>query len=578
MNICRIKFLIMALTVAAIIGLGPTGFCSGSTTTPVTKTCEQLNGMLIPAASIGLPTTGAIVTGTEVVPAAREKDKDGKEGKLLTGAKAIGEYCLVKGEINPVDPDAPKIMFHVALPAKWNEKALMFGGGGFNGRIPNVAQNVPAGPVDQPTPLGRGYATFGSDSGHQAGEFGSQDGSAFINDEAVNNFGGDALKKTHDAALAIINARYGKKPAKMYFAGGSTGGREALTAIQRWPADWDGAIAWYPVWTNVPAWLAGHKVNLELSKPGAYPNQAKKKLIFDAAMEACDALDGVADGLVSNQVKCNAIFDPAKATFKGAPLRCPDGKDTGDTCLSDAQTTALKALGTDTQFNYFLASGDTQFPGYNMWGSDLGMDTGSPIEKYVKWLALGTTQPKNPQAQTGPYISLMVDQWIKYMVTRDPDFDSYNLDPENPGAWGGRISELSALFTAKADISAFAARGGKLLMAHGISDVLVATRSTEQYYQQLVAQMGHTKVDSFVRFYEVPGYGHALSSVFSAAWDSLTALENWVEKKTVPKNQIVADSIGVPGRTRPLCEYPSWPKYKGSGDVNLASSFTCSTY
>ena len=115
-------------------------------------------------------------------------------------------------------------------------------------------------------------------------------------------------------------------------------------------------------------------------------------------------------------------------------------------------------------------------------------------------------------------------------------------------------------------------------MAHGISDVLVATRSTEQYYQQLVARMGHAKVDSFVRFYEISGYGHALSSVFSAAWDSLTALENWVEKKVPPKNQIVADTLCVPGRTRPLCDYPGWPKYKGSGDVNLASSFTCATY
>jgi feruloyl esterase len=90
--------------------------------------------------------------------------------------------------------------------------------------------------------------------------------------------------------------------------------------------------------------------------------------------------------------------------------------------------------------------------------------------------------------------------------------------------------------------------------------------------------MGHTKVDNFVRFYEIPGYGHALSSVFNASWDSLTALESWVEKGVAPANEIVTDTVGVPGRTRPLCDYPSWPKYKGSGDVNLASSFTCSQY
>jgi hypothetical protein len=128
MNICRIKLFTVVLAVAAIIGLGPIGF-GNSASAAATMTCEELNGMVIPAASIGLPATGAMVTSTEVVPAAREKDKDGKEGKLLTGAKAIGEYCLVKGEINPVDPDAPKILFHVALPTKWNEKALMFGAG-----------------------------------------------------------------------------------------------------------------------------------------------------------------------------------------------------------------------------------------------------------------------------------------------------------------------------------------------------------------------------------------------------------------------------------------------------------------
>ncbi|MFH2130093.1 MAG: tannase/feruloyl esterase family alpha/beta hydrolase [bacterium] len=582
MNIYSMKSFAVVLTTAATVGLalagcstsgsapastsGNSAAASSSPSTPVVKSCIELSGMAIPAASIGLPTNGGKVTSAILFPAA------GKD------AAAVGKYCEVEGEIAPVDPKSPKILFKVALPETWNKKALMFGGGGFNGSVPNVAQNVPAGPANQLTPLGRGYATFASDSGHQATAYGSQDGSSFIHEEAVRNFGGEALKKTRDAAITIIKARYGENPEKSYFAGGSTGGREALTAIKRWPSDWDGAIAWYPAWNNLSAWLAGHKVNLALSKPGAYPNQAKKKLIFDAAMEACDGLDGVTDGLVSNQVKCNAIFDPSTATFKGAPLRCPGGADTGDVCLSDAQITALKALDTDTKFNFFLASGEKQFPGYNMWGSDLGMDHKHPIQKWVKWLAFGTTPPQNPQTQTGPYISLMVDQWIKYMVTRDPDFDSYQLDPENPGAWAGRISQLSTYFNEKSDISAFEARGGKLLLAHGLSDVLVSTRTTEQYYQKLQAQMGYTKVDTFVRFYEVPGYGHALSTVFHASWDSLTALESWVEKGTAPENQVVMDGIGVPGRTRPLCDYPGWPKYNGSGDINLASSFTCATY
>ena len=161
-----------------------------------------------------------------------------------SGASALPEYCRVDGRISPVDPTAPNILFRVALPTAWNSKAVMFGGGGFNGSIPNVAGNVPAGPANQLTPLGRGYATFASDSGHQANEFGSQDGRWGLNDEATRNFAGDALKKTRDAATFLIKARYAAgKPVKAYFAGGSTGGREATKVIQLWPEDWDGAIA-----------------------------------------------------------------------------------------------------------------------------------------------------------------------------------------------------------------------------------------------------------------------------------------------------------------------------------------------
>ena len=225
-------------------------------------------------------------------------------------------------------------------------------------------------------PLGRGYATFASDSGHQANALGSLDGSFGLNDEAIRNWSGEALKKTRDAAVFLIKARYAKSIRKAYFAGGSTGGREALESITRWPDDWDGAIAWYPAWKQASAILAGHAVSRALAKPGAYPaSAAKRELLFNAAMEACDGLDGAMDGLINNQLRCNAIFDPATASVGGNPLRCPDGADTGDTCLSDAQITAMKTLNSDTRFNFELASGEDGFPGYNMWGADLGITT-----------------------------------------------------------------------------------------------------------------------------------------------------------------------------------------------------------
>lgn len=517
----------------------------------------------VPADRIGLPTSGARVTAAVAVAASG------------VGAAAKPEHCLVSGEISPVDPAAPVIRFALALPEAWNGKALMFGGGGLNGSIPNIVGNVSAGPADKPLPIARGYATFGSDSGHQANALASLDASFGLNDEALANYAGDALKKTRDVAVEFIAARYGRKPAKAYFTGGSTGGREAIKAVQRWPADWDGAIAWYPASAGMVSILGGQRMNRALAQPGTYPNAAKRDALLRAALQACDGLDGAMDGLISDQDRCNALFDPATAQLDGRPLRCPGGADTGDSCLSDAQITAMKVIDTPTRLDY-LASGETQHPGYNIWGADTGIYTRTqPIEPIVSFLAFNKSAPTRPMPLDAPYISIYLDQWVKYHVTRDPAFDSLSLDPEHPGAWASRISLLSAIMDNRTDLSAFAAKGGKLLVAHGLNDVLVSSRSTRALYNSWLAQMGAQALRSFTRYYEVPGYNHAASSVFNATWDSLTALEDWVEKGVAPEHQVTTDTVGVPGRQRPLCDYPLWPKYKGAGDLNAADSFTC---
>jgi len=523
--------------------------------------------MTIAAAKIGLPTTGATVTAATPVAAAG------------SGVSATPAYCKVSADISPVDSTAPKIKLQVALPDTWNNKVMMFGGGGYDGSIPDVAGNVPAGPVDQPAPLGRGYATFGSDSGHLANALASQDGSFGVNDEAVSNFSGDALKKTRDVAIEIIKARYAVSgPAKAYFAGGSSGGREALAVAQKWPQDWDGVIALYPAGAAASLDLQFGRITRALAQPGAYPNAAKRKVLYDASMQACDMLDGVADGLIGNMKACNAVFDPTTATVNGVPLRCPGGADTGDTCLSDAQIEAFNVINTPIVFNYALASGETQYSGFNTWGTDFGMTSPSPFQPVVSFLSLGSAQPTSPMPNGAPYGSVFWDQWVRYFVTRNPNFNSLTLDPQNPGVYQARISALTGLQDVnKTDLAAFQAKGGKVLIAHGMSDALVSTRATEEYVDRVRATMGVALVDTFLRYYEIPGYGHAIGIVFNAAWDSLTTLENWVEKSTLPPNQVVTDTLGVPGRTRPLCDYPAYPRYKGSGDVNLASSFSCST-
>ncbi|MGI4778538.1 MAG: tannase/feruloyl esterase family alpha/beta hydrolase [Janthinobacterium lividum] len=564
------KFKASAVMVAALVA-GCGGGGSGSTQPSASaKTCAELTGMTVPASAIGLATSGATVSSSTVVPAAG------------TGNAAVGEYCRVLGDIKPVDATAQNIKFQLNLPANWNRKAVMFGGGGYDGTIATGVGNVPAGPADKPTPLSRGYATFGSDSGHQANPLTtSRDGAFGANDEMLDNFSGDAIKKTRDVAIALTRARYADTVQRTYFAGGSTGGREALIAVTRWPDDYSGAIVLYPAWNAVALDLQFGRITRALAQPNAYPSRAKRKLLLDASLAACDNLDGAADGVISNVRACNASFNPRTAALNGVPLRCPGGADTGDNCLSDAQITGFEVTDTPLVLNYRLPSGENTYPGFNTWGTDFGVPGTSPLQPTVLTLSLGTDQPANPMpavtaTTSPPYGSTFWDQWVKFFVTRNPAANSLALDPQNPGALQARIVALSALQDSNgSDLTPFLDKGGKVLMAHGSHDALVSTRGTEQYLERLRSTMGASQVDRFLRYYEIPGYGHAASSVFNATWDSLTTMENWVERGVAPSDQIVADTAGVPGRTRPLCVYPGYARYRGTGDVNVAGSFVC---
>ncbi|MGF6414101.1 tannase/feruloyl esterase family alpha/beta hydrolase [Paraburkholderia sp. MM5482-R1] len=524
--------------------------------------CPNLNGLTIRAREIGLPTTGAVVTSTTQVAASG------------SGATATGSYCLVAGAIHPVDPSAPDILFNVALPDQWNGKILMLGGGGFDGSIPAITGNVPSAPAALPGPLSRGYAVFASDSGHEASN-GSVNGAFSVNAEAYDNFMGEALKKTHDASLVIIDAHYGTHASRAYFAGGSTGGREALTVAQRWPRDWDGIIAFYPAYDFTTLSLQQLRVTEGFAAPGAYLDTAQRALLLNAVMQGCDGLDGVVDGLISNVQACNATFNPATASVDGKPLRCAGGIARGDTCLSDRQIAALNTMNTPLVFAYPLESGETLYPGYNVYGADLGVGSSSPLEGTVTTLALGTTQPSYPLQSTAMFDGQIADDFVRYTVMDNPDADSLQYNPAIAGRWSGRVSMLSGLDATDANLTPFMRHGGKLLMAHGTVDQTVSTRATEIYYQRMLVTMGFGAVGSFARFYEIPGLQHAVGTEFNASWDSLTTLENWVEHGTPPAHQVVTDTEGVPGRTRPLCQYPAWPSYNGAGDVNSASSFTC---
>ncbi|WP_226344290.1 tannase/feruloyl esterase family alpha/beta hydrolase [Agilicoccus flavus] len=539
----------------------PTG--SDAASTPVSR-CETLRGVTVPAARIGLRTRGATITSV---------------AELTT--PATGNYCQVTGEIHPVDRSSSPIRFQVNLPARWNRRSLLLGGGGANGTVVTGLGQVPAGPSAGPTPLAQGYVTYGSDSGHQAGPATSRDGRFALNDEALRNFSGDALKKTHDVAMRLVAQRYDRAPRYRYVAGGSTGGREALLAASRWPRDFDGALVLYPAWNAVALNLEFGRMTRQLAKPGAYPSPAKRTALFAAAVQTCDGLDGVRDGVISNQKRCDQVFDPARARVGRTPLRCAGGKDAGPNCLSDEQIRSFRTLDAPSRLPYRLANGERGYPGFTTWGTDFGRVFAHPLQTTVVSLSLGLVQPASPMppvlpAGSPPYGSTFWDEWVRFAVTRDPGFDALSLDPAHPGRWRSRIVELSRLQEVDPrGLRTFARRGGKVLMAHGVHDALVSNRATRQLMGRLEADLGPRLTRRAVRYYEIPGYGHAVSTVFNAEWDSLPALTRWVERGRTPGAQVVTDRVGVPtGRTRPLCEYPTWPRYV-RGDVDSARSFRC---
>ena len=548
---------------AEILGLPVTALAAAPAFT--SAACVKLAQLRVSASQIALPTSGARVTATQMVSASG------------AGPTEIPEHCLVSASIAPHDPKAPDIQFRVALPTAWNSKILMLGGGGFDGSVPNVTGNVLNTMPDALSPLARGYAVFASDSGHQASAANALfDASFALNAEAYRNWMGDALKKTRDAAVVIVKYAYGKPASRAFFVGGSTGGRESLTAAGGWPADWDGIVALYPSASVTATILGLAAMDQAFASPGAYLNPAKRGVLRRAAFAACDSLDGARDGIISNVRGCNAVFDPATAQVDGAPLRCAAGADTGDTCLSDAQLSALYTVNSPNSLHIALATGQTSLPGYNITISDPGIPSDSPLETVVTSAGMGNAAPAFPVSGSMSLSALLVDSYLRFAVTANPSFNYLTFDVSNAGAYASRIIELSALELVSADLTHFATKGGKVLLMQGTEDLLVSPRSTELYFTHLQAIMGADKVNSFLRFYEVPGFGHAVSTVFNASWDQLTALENWVERGIDPADhQIVMDSVGVPGRTRPLCPYPAWPKYAGSGDLNNAASFTC---
>ena len=307
---------------------------------------------------------------------------------------------------------------------------------------------------------------------------------------------------------------------------------------------------------------------LYLGGGAGWVNLNKTLLVQDTVRKACDKLDGAADGIISSVESCRQLNAAILAS-----LRCTGGTDNGDTCLSDPQLATIQAIESPLELTtYSLANGVTRSGGYNIL-------EGALVAGPFTTRDLGTRRtPGNPATTADANMYLTGDQWVKFFVTRDAGFDSLGFDPYNPGSWASRVTAVSALTDAgDANLTPFLSRGGRLILLHGLADEVVSPNSTIEYYQRVVTTVGATAVNQGVRFYTVPGMGHG-TGVFIPAWDSLAALENWVEKGVAPATGMAYDTVaGTFGRTRPLCQYPAWPKYKGSGSMDAAVNYSCTT-
>jgi feruloyl esterase len=478
--------------------------------------CEPLAALMLPDATI---TSAAMVAAGAFAPPAQ-----GGRGGGAGAFANLPAFCRVAATLTPTPHS--DITVEVWMPAaNWNGKFMGVGNGGWTGSI-NYSSMADA--------LRRGYATASTDTGHVGGSASF----ALEHPEKLVDFGYRSIHVMTVAAKAIVAGHYDRAPQWSYFNGCSAGGRQGMQAAQRFPADYDGIVAGAPAadWTGRAAQSLRVAQALRVSDASYIPRE-KYQLIHDAALDACDAADGVRDGVIENPAAC--AFDPAV-------LQCT-GADDGS-CLTAAQVEAARQI---------------YAPAVNPRTKRVtaGLSPGTELG----WATWGGPQP----------LSISADHF-RYVVHGDPDWDPRQFDFERDIARadeldGGTINALDP------DLRAFFSRGGRLLQYHGWSDPQIAAGNSVDYYMSVVREMGGTEAvhDSY-RLFMVPGMAHCGGGTGPNTFDMLTALEAWVERGQAPDRIIASRSReGVVDRTRPLCPYPQVAAYTGSGSTDDAANFVC---
>ena len=515
----------------------------------------------IDAEKIGLPTRGARIESASLMAPSPMAVAERGPTPAATITPATPEYCKLLGSIAPIDPKAPAILFQINLPTTWNARTVQYGGGGFNGVLTTGLGLLPAASYDQPAPLALGFATYGTDSGHQTAP--GQVPQAFaLNDEALVNFAHASYKKVRDVAVEMMVRAYGRKPLRMYFVGSSEGGREGLVMAQRYPKDFDGIFARVPVMNWTLLQFAGTRNGAVTFGDGWLPAD-KVKLVHEAVLAACDNADGLADGLVSDTAGCKKRFDINH-------LRCAGSSGNG--CLSEAQIQAVQTLHAPYRAPFTLANEVNEYPGYPLGGEDT--PAAGPTGGWRAWW-VGASAPSLPP-QAGNGIAWTYGSGaVQYFYARNPQADPRNLDTAPIAA---RVREVSALMDATSpDLADFVANDGKLIVLENMADYAQSPYAGIRYHDVLLEQLGPDRVNQFMRLYTAPGVDH-VGTGGPATVDMLPALVAWVEQGQAPTGLVLAEQNAKPpfavSRTRPLCEWPRWPRYRG-GDPAAASSFEC---
>jgi pimeloyl-ACP methyl ester carboxylesterase len=452
-------------------------------------------------------------------------------------AKTIAaSHCRVDGVIDERtgrDGKPYGIGFAVALPANWNGRFLFQGGGGLNGSVQPPLGGAYAG---EQSALARGFAVASTDSGHVGEGF---DASFFRDQQAALNFLYQAVAEVTVVAKAIVLAHYGKPQQHAYFVGCSTGGREAMLMSQRFPTYFDGIVATAPAartsFSNLGLRHAAAALNAiapqdAQGKPQTREalSESDRRLLIEGVLDACDALDGNKDGLISASHNCR--FDPGTLACQG---------EKRDGCLSSGQVSAIRTVMQGPR----TTSGRQVYPGYYY-------DTG-----------IATTQGL-PGVLAGPFIPESAPVGTAF------DVDAAAAEAMNARAMLGDSSAWT-------NLSTFRAHGGKLIFIHGVSDPWFSAQETVRYYEQLGRDNAEAPLTDWSRLFLVPGMGHCGGGARTRdQFDMLSALVDWVESGRAPQ-RVIATGKSVPGESRPLCPFPQHAHYNGTADPRDAANYTC---